>query len=172
MKDTDPFVFSREEIREKGGLKAVLTPDTAQFADVLEKPGELKNLELSLEFIPEEKGATILAGSLAAELKLECHRCAGAFTSRYKENFDEVYEDTVEYPDVREAVRDTLALLVPMKILCSDACKGLCPVCGMNRNIAECSCRPPENRPFTALDALTDRQTPDKNEARNKRSKE
>ncbi len=28
----------------------------------------------------------------------------------------------------------------PMKILCREDCKGVCPVCGQNRNIRECGC--------------------------------
>jgi len=154
MEENSPFVFSRDEIREKGGLKTVFRPEAAQFADALGKPDELKSLELTLEFFPDEKGAVILSGTLEAELKLECYRCAGLFTTRFKENFDEVYEDTVEYIDVREAVRETLALLMPMKILCSDACKGLCQVCGVNRNVKTCSCQMPKQNPFAALDAF------------------
>ena len=28
----------------------------------------------------------------------------------------------------------------PVKILCKDDCKGICPVCGINRNLSECGC--------------------------------
>jgi len=28
----------------------------------------------------------------------------------------------------------------PMRILCSEECKGLCPICGQDRNISVCSC--------------------------------
>lgn len=153
MEENSLFVFSRDEIREKGGLKTVFRPEAAQFADALGKQGELKSLELTLEFFPDENGAIILSGALEAELKLECYRCAELFTTRFKENFDEVYEDTAKYIDVRSAVRETLVLLMPMKILCSDVCKGFCQVCGINRNVKTCSC-PPKRNPFAALDAL------------------
>jgi len=33
-----------------------------------------------------------------------------------------------------------------MKRLCGDACLGLCPTCGANRNLAPCAC-PPEADP-------------------------
>ncbi len=32
-------------------------------------------------------------------------------------------------------------LSVPMKPLCSDECKGICPSCGANLNAAGCGCR-------------------------------
>jgi len=172
MEENSPFVFSRDEIREKGGLKAVFKPEAAQFSDAIEKPGELKSLALTLEFFPDEKGAIILSGALEAELKLECYRCAGLFATRLKENFDEVYEDTVEYIDVREAVRETLVLLMPMKILCSDACKGCCQVCGSNRNAKTCSCQAPKQNPFAALNVVLKNPAPDTDNARHKRSKE
>lgn len=35
---------------------------------------------------------------------------------------------------------EEFSLALPMKPLCADACKGLCPVCGANKNITSCSC--------------------------------
>jgi len=31
-------------------------------------------------------------------------------------------------------------LAVPLKLVCKSDCKGLCPVCGKNRNVEPCSC--------------------------------
>ncbi|MBK5226292.1 MAG: DUF177 domain-containing protein [Thermoleophilia bacterium] len=39
--------------------------------------------------------------------------------------------------------RDAVAELLPPKILCQPACRGLCPQCGGNRNLTECGCEPP-----------------------------
>ncbi|HAH31519.1 MAG TPA: hypothetical protein DCL44_04305 [Elusimicrobia bacterium] len=159
MEENSPFIFSRAEIRQKGGLTSAFKPDITLFADSLEKPAKIQNLELALEFFPDEKGPIILSGSLEAELRLECSRCGEPLTARFKENFDEVYEDTVECIDVRETVRETLVVLAPMKVLCSDACKGLCPVCGVNRNIKICSCQPPKRNSFAALDNFNKENT-------------
>ena len=46
-------------------------------------------------------------------------------------------EDTV---DITEYVRDTMLLSLPVKPLCDDTCRGLCPVCGTNRNETVCGC--------------------------------
>ena len=43
--------------------------------------------------------------------------------------------------DLREVVREQLYLAMPMKPLCREDCKGLCPVCGVNRNRETCTCQ-------------------------------
>lgn len=39
-----------------------------------------------------------------------------------------------------EIVREQVFLSLPMKSICREGCRGLCPVCGVNRNSAECAC--------------------------------
>jgi uncharacterized protein len=43
--------------------------------------------------------------------------------------------------DLGEVVREQLYLALPMKPLCQEGCKGLCPVCGGNRNRETCTCQ-------------------------------
>ena len=42
--------------------------------------------------------------------------------------------------DLADMVREQLQLAVPMKPLCHDKCRGLCPVCGTNLNTERCAC--------------------------------
>jgi uncharacterized protein len=42
--------------------------------------------------------------------------------------------------DLNELLREQFYLALPMKPLCSEECKGLCPQCGINRNTATCAC--------------------------------
>ena len=44
--------------------------------------------------------------------------------------------------DVLQDAVDALLLAVPVKILCKEDCKGLCPNCGKNLNDGPCSCGP------------------------------
>ena len=37
-------------------------------------------------------------------------------------------------------IHNELTMGLPMKVLCKDDCKGLCPVCGRNRNEGDCGC--------------------------------
>ncbi len=46
-------------------------------------------------------------------------------------------DDQIQLGDL---VREQLRLAAPMKPLCSDDCRGLCPVCGANRNEMTCDC--------------------------------
>ncbi len=42
--------------------------------------------------------------------------------------------------DVDELILNEILLNFPAKILCQDDCKGICPVCGKNRNDESCDC--------------------------------
>lgn len=43
--------------------------------------------------------------------------------------------------DLGQVVREQFVLALPMKPLCQDECRGLCPVCGTNRNREACECK-------------------------------
>ena len=47
-----------------------------------------------------------------------------------------------EQIDLNELLREQFYLALPMKPLCSEGCKGICPQCGTNRNAANCDCSP------------------------------
>ena len=42
--------------------------------------------------------------------------------------------------DTEILIYNELLMSLPMKVLCKETCKGLCPVCGKNRNDGECGC--------------------------------
>jgi uncharacterized protein len=48
--------------------------------------------------------------------------------------------DTVSI-DLTEDVREVVVLSVPLKLLCKQDCKGLCPHCGTNWNTGTCNCK-------------------------------
>lgn len=52
--------------------------------------------------------------------------------------------------DINEIVKEQVLLSVPMKPLCSDGCRGLCPVCGKDLNEGACNCRKEEIDPRLA----------------------
>jgi uncharacterized protein len=54
--------------------------------------------------------------------------------------------------DVDALVEAETTLAIPMKPLCRDECRGLCPVCGGNRNLVQCACQ--ERAPDPRLAAL------------------
>ncbi len=57
--------------------------------------------------------------------------------------------------DIGPVVREAVLLSVPMQALCTEDCRGLCPVCGVNLNEQTCGCAAgkPDAR-WSALDKL------------------
>lgn len=57
--------------------------------------------------------------------------------------------------DLRSAVLELMQLALPVQPLCREDCRGLCPRCGVDRNVEECRCKAasPES-PFAVLRAL------------------
>lgn len=103
-------------------------------------------------------------GRASTRLGLECGRCLEPFEIPIESNFElryvpalenagegerEVAEDdltTAFYRegalDVIELLREQFQLTLPMKPLCTEACKGLCPECGTNLNRTDCGHAP------------------------------
>jgi uncharacterized protein len=75
-----------------------------------------------------------------------------------REDLDVVWYDELCFP-FEPFVDEELQLEIPMKPLCSEGCRGLCPTCGADRNEAKdanapCSCAPPEESRWQALKDL------------------
>lgn len=104
-----------------------------------------------------------LAGRVRATLEVDCSRCLEPFQIPIDAPFDmlflsldentgegetEVAEDDLgvsyykgDEIDLGDVIREQCYLALPMKPLCREDCKGLCPVCGANRNRETCSCQ-------------------------------
>jgi uncharacterized protein len=140
--------------------------------------------ELSMDVEKADGDAFRVTGHVTTKLELACSRCLepfevpvdAAFELRYvrqSENVGhgngderEIAEDdlTMAYYrdgalDVTEMLREQFQLALPMKPLCSDACRGLCSQCGANLNRTTCACTPTWEDPrLAALKGLLDRQ--------------
>jgi uncharacterized protein len=54
--------------------------------------------------------------------------------------------------DLHQALQEQVVMALPLRPLCSEGCKGLCPRCGANRNVEDCDCPAPiMNNKFAAL---------------------
>ncbi len=103
-----------------------------------------------------------LTGRLTATLKCDCGRCLEPFTVPVDTKIDvmllpsahntgeaeqEVAEDDLgvsyykdDVVDLGELMREQFYLALPMKPLCQEECRGLCALCGINRNRETCTC--------------------------------
>jgi len=108
----------------------------------------------------------LLRGHLSGELGTPCARCLEparvALDAPLEVTFvqsDAVDDDADEDDDpevirfaggeidVSDEVRDEIVLALPMNPLCSETCRGLCPVCGGNRNQVPCTCEADRTAP-------------------------
>ncbi len=115
-----------------------------------------------------------IQGNLETRLEANCDRCLGPVEIPVSQKFDLFYrpmqtiarEEEVEIPgdemeigfytgdgiELADVATEQVILSVPMKVVCSDVCRGLCPVCGANRNLTPCNCPPPQrDSPFASL---------------------
>ena len=58
---------------------------------------------------------------------------------------------------LKELVLSDLLLNLPMKHLCREDCKGLCPGCGVNLNREPCRCKKQVDPRWAALEQLLDK---------------
>lgn len=99
-------------------------------------------------------------GTIEIPFQFICDRCLAQFTSPTKLDFEiwlapdrELVEseeiDVVWFPESMEEIdllpiiKELILLEVPIKILCSEACLGLCSGCGVDLNQNKCICRKP-----------------------------
>lgn len=59
--------------------------------------------------------------------------------------------------DMRPDVWEEIILATPPKILCDEACKGLCPVCGADLNEVQCQCEEKQRAAESQFGALADK---------------
>ena len=58
--------------------------------------------------------------------------------------------------DLRDGIQEQVILSLPLRPLCGEECRGLCPRCGADLNQGSCSCRPASaDNAFAALRKLT-----------------
>ena len=99
-----------------------------------------------------------IASKTRAKIGFVCGSCLVDFTDVLEEEFSIFYTSdikTVKYDDeqvvqlfkpgtpidLTNGLKENLLLAIPMKIACSEDCKGLCLTCGMNLNEESCNCK-------------------------------
>jgi DUF177 domain-containing protein len=76
-------------------------------------------------------------------------------TGKYQPEEVQVISPDTTHIDLADDVRQMVMLSVPLKLLCKETCKGLCPRCGTNCNYHSCNCKVEgEELPFTHLKDL------------------
>ena len=116
----------------------------------------------------------VVTGDVGSTVPTTCGRCLEEFPvrvraavdvrfvprpptgSRVELGSDDLDLDFYDHDELNLArlIESETALALPMKPLCREDCRGLCPGCGGNRNLVACAC--PEPAPDPRLAALGD----------------
>ncbi len=102
-----------------------------------------------------------IKGTVRTKIQVACNRCLELFAFPITSDFEVFYqprphnqkqEEDIPFGelgvlhyddntiDLAESTRDTIILEIPMKLLCKEDCRGLCPQCGQNLNLGPCTC--------------------------------
>jgi uncharacterized protein len=155
--------------------------DDARFRQFLpaEDPFEFKlirpvNADLEIQ---KRSDHIRIQGTLQGTLQVTCHRCLEAFLWPLEEPVDVFLIEEEELPpseeielevndldyeffdgviiEIDQMVAEQIFLALPVKILCSEICRGLCPRCGANLNQEPCRCeKGASESPFAGLEAI------------------
>jgi len=122
---------------------------------------ELQELDTSVEFKPSFEftgrivnlgGLLRLSGKLHFEFSANCLRCLKrvdtatdieveeSFVEISKPHEEDAYTFEANAVDIDKPLMDNIILAMPMTIICSEDCKGLCGSCGTNLNLKNCNC--------------------------------
>ncbi|HMK28250.1 MAG TPA: DUF177 domain-containing protein [Terriglobales bacterium] len=122
----------------------------------------------------------LLVGEFSTGLEILCARCLEPVERDVKKSFDLLYrpqgsdagEPEIALSSPAEAdvgyyrgdgllledvLREQILLTVPLKVVCSEQCKGLCPQCGQNLNSGSCQCEPQVEPRWPALKDIRDK---------------
>ncbi len=127
------------------------------------KQASVLHTEGSAHLLNASLGEIRVLGDLRVDVEGTCDRCTEAARYLIQNHFDLVYmpaddansggEDEIDEAaievgyyegnglELKDVLREVVLLALPMQLVCSEDCKGVCPVCGQNRNETECGCR-------------------------------
>lgn len=141
--------------------------DELEPMTVLEDPVRFTAVRLNGQMVGAGEAVRVYA-AVEADVQSRCALCLEPVTKHLSADIDALFarepdpEDPDQYPldgykiDVTDLAREALLLELPLRLVCSENCKGICPSCGVNRNIAPCTCQEGGERqnPFSALSEL------------------
>jgi len=140
-------------------------PGEIDFSDSgVRQAGPLRAAGMA-ELLPHSGEEVRVHGKVETTLETECDRCLGRALFPLAASFDLFYklvdpdanpEGTAEIEidegeaemgfyqlpglELEDILREQLLLQLPMQRICSETCKGICPVCGADRNETVCGC--------------------------------
>jgi uncharacterized protein len=141
-------------LQKKGSTTISLEKPPGEFELPENAFDRMVNIQLSMEMVGDLINADFHLWTVSHQI---CDRCAREFdlpmdihqALRFIPDSGKSYstEEDIKYfhpdnpeVDVTADIHDALILALPMKILCREECRGLCPKCGADLNYEDCQC--------------------------------
>ena len=146
-----------------------LPPGTIEFLDPKLKQSAPLRASGQAELVMSSLGEIRVKGQVQVRLQAECDRCLEPTEFPVDSSFELYYRPVADGNNTARAVRveekaldageaemgfyegdglelndvlrEFVLLALPMRKLCDENCKGICPLCGQNRNQNECRCQ-------------------------------
>jgi len=97
-------------------------------------------------------------GNIVCNNKFSCDRCLIEYKKKINTSFNTIltndsdivrdknkdvimFTNSDDFVDLSGILHDIIEIEKPIKRLCSDDCKGICPSCGLDLNHNDCSCK-------------------------------
>ncbi len=143
----------------KGAFFQVKRDLPGDFLNTLPEVGRVLG-PVSVELKVTNTGdAYLVTGSFSVDVELRCSRCLDPLRTTLEASCEEEFLKTPEYGDeedlleeqyvvegneldVTSLIQDSLLISLPMKVVCSPDCPGLCPTCGASLAYGDCGCLP------------------------------
>lgn len=122
-------------------LKGSEEPDFLELDDEFIRPNGPVSYDFQAYAVSDQ---LIIQGWVQVPVEVACARCACFFSTKLQDSTFLRACDWTDVPaclDLSDDVREALLLQLEPFPLCGDACRGLCPVCGINLNTGSCTCR-------------------------------
>jgi uncharacterized protein len=155
--------FSIKELElRKARFDETFPPGQIDFSDAAIRQSSPLHAQGAAELLAHTGGEVRVSGEYDVTMETECDRCLGparlALASRfdlfYRPMSDIAVEEEVAIDEgeaelgfyegagmqLEDILREQILLVLPMQRVCREDCKGICPVCGKNRNEVSCDC--------------------------------
>lgn len=156
--------FSIQDLeRRKIHFDTTFAPGEIRFIEeTLRQSGPLAACGTA-EVLSNTLGEIRVRGRVTGRFEALCDRCLEPAFFEVASSFDSFHRPASTAPDheevridegeaeiafyegdgvqLEDVLREHILLQLPMQLVCSEACKGICPHCGQNLNKATCDCR-------------------------------
>ena len=158
------FISVKELELKKVHFNVAFPPGEIEFTDDGDRLSQASPLQAegSAELLENTLGEIRVRGHLAVTMRCDCNRCLEPAEFPIDSSFDLFYrpaetgddEEEVELDEgeaeiafydgagieLKDVLREHVLLSMPMQRVCRADCRGICPVCGQNRNLINCEC--------------------------------